>query len=543
MDNFKQPKRHGRRAPLDGILRPNQNRGRYTGSISFSRSNPPISQPTLDDFRRPDGFQPGVRTNLLTSAQQDRGRRPVTPGSTPMPSPKLKHKKQHRTHRYVLRGVLTLFLAVILTGGFLFGKAWWKARHIFKGGGNAIALQDNVNPALLKGEGDGRVNILILGKGGPGHDGPDLTDTILVASIDPINKEAALLSVPRDLYVKTPDMGSMKINSVYALAKQKAMYGKKPGNDANKVAEAAGLSAIEKTMEDTLGIPMHYYAMVDFTGFKDAINTVGGITVNAPDALYDPTMAWENHNSPLLATKGLQTMNGTEALLYARSRHGSARGDFDRSIRQRLILLALKDKVLSAGTFANPVKISGLLSNFGDHVQTNFNISEMLRVYQIGKEIGNNKVQSIGLADPPNNYVTTSNMGGLSVVVPRAGLYNYSEIQNYVRNTLKDGYIKNENASIVVLNGTTIAGLATSKGNELKSYGYNVSSIGDAPTKTYTKTVVVNLRGESKKYTQHYLERRFNTTATSSLPDSSINATGADFVIILGNNATNLNPN
>ncbi len=535
MDNFRKPKARRGRGPIDGILRPN--RPSNTGSLSFQPPSKPSSrQPKLDDFRRPDGFHASGRADILPPATADRPRRPVSSGSTPMPSPNLKHKREHRVRRYALRGALTLFLALVLTGGFLFGKAYWKARHIFKGGGSAVALQDNVDPSLLKGEGDGRVNILILGKGGPGHDGPDLTDTLLVASIDPINKDAALLSIPRDLYVKS-GTGATKINAVYALAKQKALYGKKQNADTLKTAEAAGIDAIENSVEDVTGIPMHYYVMVDFTGFKDAIDTVGGITVNVPEALYDPSVAWENHNNPLIAAKGLQTMHGTQALLYARSRHSSARGDFDRSERQRLILLALKDKVLNAGTFANPVKLSSLLSNFGDHVQTNFSVSEMLRVYQIGKGIDSSKVQSLGLADPPNNFVTTSNIGGLSVVVPRAGLYNYTEIQNYVRNTLRDGFIKNENASIMVLNGTTIPGLATTKANSLKSFGYNVTAVGDAPSQGYSQTVIVNLRGSSKKYTQHYLESRFHVTATSSLPDKTINPGTADFVIILGSDA------
>jgi hypothetical protein len=161
------------------------------------------------------------------------------------------------------------------------------------------------------------------------------------------------------------------------------------------------------------------------------------------------------------------------------------------------------------------------------------------RVYQIAKEIPSSKIKSLGLADPPNNYVTTSNIGGLSVVVPRAGLYNYAEIQNYIRNTLKDGYIKNENAGIMVLNGTPIAGLATTKANILKSYGYRVVKIGDAPTHNYSQTIVVNLRGDSKKYTQRYLENRFHVKAVSSLPaDSKIQPGTADFVIILGTDAS-----
>ena len=130
--------------------------------------------------------------------------------------------------------------------------------------------------------------------------------------------------------------------------------------------------------------------------------------------------------------------------------------------------------------------------------------------------------------------LTTSSIGGLSVVVPKAGLNNYKDIQSFIRNTLKDSFIKNENASVMVLNGTRVPGLATAKADELKSYGYNVTDVANAPTKDYARTIVVDMRGGSKKYTKRYLEQRFKTIATSNLPDSNINSGNADFVIILG---------
>jgi hypothetical protein len=116
--------------------------------------------------------------------------------------------------------------------------------------------------------------------------------------------------------------------------------------------------------------------------------------------------------------------------------------------------------------------------------------------------------------------------------VPKAGLYVYDEVKNYVRNALKDGFISKENAEVMVLNGTSVTGLATLKSNELKTYGYNVTTVGDAPTEDYQKTMLVDLTNDSK-YTKNYLEKRFNITATSTLP-VGIEAGTADFVIILG---------
>jgi hypothetical protein len=87
---------------------------------------------------------------------------------------------------------------------------------------------------------------------------------------------------------------------------------------------------------------------------------------------------------------------------------------------------------------------------------------------------------------------------------------------------------------VAVFNGTTTGGLATTKADELKSYGYTIGTVDNAPTKNYTKTVVVDLRNGSKKYTKNYLEKRFGVTAVTSLPDPTIPASNADFVIILG---------
>ena len=116
---------------------------------------------------------------------------------------KNKHKKPVGRLKKTLRAFAVLSIALILGIASLFGYGYIKTRQIFKGDGEGAAgLQKNVDPARLNGEGDGRVNILLIGKGGPGHEAPDLTDTLLLASIDPSQNEAALVSVPRDLYVK-----------------------------------------------------------------------------------------------------------------------------------------------------------------------------------------------------------------------------------------------------------------------------------------------------------------------------------------------------
>ena len=185
---------------------------------------------------------------------------------------KTKHKKPIGKVKKAVRVFAVLSIALVLGVASLFGYGYIKTRQIFKGDGEgAAALQKNVDPARLNGEGDGRVNILLIGKGGPGHEAPDLTDTLLLASIDPIQNEAALVSVPRDLYVKDSRGYSSKINAIYSNAKQLRLAKGNESDADTEAGEIAGLTAIKDSISSVLGIPVHYYIMVDFTFEWDAL--------------------------------------------------------------------------------------------------------------------------------------------------------------------------------------------------------------------------------------------------------------------------------
>ncbi len=545
MDNIRRKKANHKPGAVDGFVNNNSNRNRTLGSDSFKgkTNKEPIGR--IGNFGSSDGFKP-VKNTEMNSSFKPVARQPhrKSDGSIELHLDDDSPKKSSRKGRYSnknhsggkLKKASVLFMvAVILFGGFTFGRVFAKAMQVFQGGGGAIALGENVDPSKLNGEGDGRVNILLLGRGGEGHTAPDLTDTLLVASIDPIKKTAAIVSIPRDLYVKT-DGGSSKINAVYANAKSYELNNSNY-NDQNRDEKAnkAGLDAIQGEVSDVLGIPIHYRAMVDFEGFKKAIDTVGGVSLNAPEEVYE-NMWLDGRNYTLNVQPGYQDFDGFRALAYSRSRYTSTRGDFSRSERQRLLLVALKDKVLSAGTLSNPLKINQLIGDFGDHVTINMTVDEMMRLYEIGKDIPSDKIESIGLADPPNAFVQTANLGGLSVVVPKAGTYDYSEIRKFIRNKLVDGYLADENAEILILNGTSVPGLAGRTVEELESYGYNLLPATDAPTKGYNETVIVDLRNGENKYTKRYLEQRFKTTTVPNLPDSTIQSQTADFVIIIGQN-------
>jgi LCP family protein required for cell wall assembly len=512
---------------------------------------------TIGDFKRPDGYH--VANTPVSHAkaaapvvpkQDNVGLHATLPGSKASPrhrfgrrshhtkSKKLSFRELIKTKKFWLRSGLAIIGLVLIVGGFLFAQGYFNLHKVFKGGGSAAALNDNVDPTLLKGEGDGRVNILLLGRGGDGHAGADLTDTLLLASIDPVNKKAALVSLPRDLWVTGSAGGSSKINAVFAFAKEKALA----KGSSKKDAEDAGLKAIQTQVESVLGVSIHYRTMVDFKAFQDAVNTVGGVDVNVTEDTAVSEHLWNETTRQkyfLDVTPGLQHFDGQRALFYARSRHTSPRGDFDRAERQRLLIEALSKKIASAGTYTNPVKLSQLMDNFGDHVTTDMSINDAVHLVKLGKGIGSN-FDSVDLADPAKPLFKTGMIGNQSVVMPTAGTGDYSEIQALIRSRLKDGYITKENANISVLNGTVSPGLATEKADELKTYGYNVGTVDSAPTSDYEKTVIVDLtKGKNKKpYTKNYLEKRFGVKSTTKLPDTTIKTGNASFVIILGKNET-----
>lgn len=543
MDQHKRRKGPPKRAYLDGFV----SDGRALG-IPPPRAYQPrqaqVEPPQLGSRdRRVDGFHP------MRQAPRDLAHTPEAAEAEALlnepimldgdfSSPRRRLTKKHPHARRRLKKVSLVVAAVILIGASYFGVRFYlTGRELFRGGGRAPALADKIDINQLKGEGDGRINILLLGIGGPGHEGGDLTDTIILASIDPINHKASLLSLPRDLWVKIPGDGYQKLNAAYAYGKE----GSRAKTEAGK--EEDGLALLDKTLQPVLGVPIHYHTIIDFKAFKQMVDAVGGVDANVSSELSAHETFWiEGTRSyyTLNVPPGQQHFDGTRALYFARERHNDS--DFVRSQRQRLIITALKSKIFSAGTFSNPVKISSLLSGLGANVHTDFSVTDLSRLYKVAGNISN--IGSIDLVTAPHSYLTTGNIDGLSVVEPKAGLFNYDAIQNYVHNALKDSFIAKENSNIAVYNATSIDGLAGASASKLRSYGYNVTTVDNAPNATNPSyTTIVDLTGGRDKYTRHYLEERFGVTAVKSTPaDFKVKPpAGTSFVIILGRDAANSN--
>jgi polyisoprenyl-teichoic acid--peptidoglycan teichoic acid transferase len=415
-----------------------------------------------------------------------------------------KKAKRKKIRRAVLWTILILVLGTL---GFFGFRAYQSINKIFaNGSGNVLDLFNGSTAKPLKGESRGRTNILLLGVGDPGHDGENLTDSILILSIDYKTNNIALFSIPRDTYVKIPGYGSNKINSANVFGENKQ--------------KGSGPALVEQTVTGSFGLPIDYYAMVNFSGLKQAVDAVGGVTVNVDNTFCDynyPT-EYKGDTSTVCFTAGPQTLNGVKALQYSRSRHSLQAGegsDFARSKRQQKVLIGLKEKLQSTNTTYNPKTVLNLLTVLGNNVKTDFQLADFARLYDIAKKVDQSKIIQKSFDNSPEGMlVADSSTAAGYILIPKGG--NWKQIQAAVANIFNTVGVKTEKATISVLNGTWSSGLATVAGDSLKADGYNVTNTGDYTPKTVKKTIIIDNTNGKKPATITALEKYFGVTATKA---------------------------
>lgn len=484
-----------------------------------------------------------IKPEDFARARQDRLSRVKTDASEPkfwqlLEKRRLKKGKppSTRKEKIIKRSaiVVGVVLAVIL--GIMLWRLILAASRVFDG--NVLGF---FSTTKLRGEDEGRVNILLAGtsEDDANHDGADLTDSIMIASLDTRNFTAFTVSIPRDLWVEygetcAPGLEG-KINATY-------QCGKAVKFDENGYPKG-GMGMLEKVVGESLGIPIHYYGKINYTAFKDAVDAVGGIDVKIdsedPRGIYDPNIQPKD-GGPVRLSNGTHKLDGKMALALARSRnvaggYGMSRGDFDRTRYQRKMLVALKDKALSVGVLSNPAKVTGLFDAAGDNVETDFKPGEVRRLYDLSKKVQNNKVSSIDLAGDKLNLLTTGDIYGQSIVLPTAGLKDFSDIQRYFKKITSSDPVVREEASIVVLNGSEQSGFAQVEGEKLAEKGLDVLALGNASDVKVSKILINSKSASSKTETRKYLENRYSVTATSDLsPYPEARGYNSDFIVILG---------
>lgn len=394
----------------------------------------------------------------------------------------------------------------------------------------------------LSGEENNRVNILLLGIGGGSHEGSQLSDTIILAGLDTLNKRAGMISIPRDLLVPIPEYGWYKINSANAFGEQKG--------------EGRGIDLSKAVVESITGQEINYYVRIDFSGFEKLIDDLGGICMDVENNLIDyqyPILGKE-YDYPISSRyeylhidKGWQCMDGALALKYARSRHGigGEGSDFARARRQQILLAAIKDKVFSFKTFLDPQKVIKILDNLRDNIKTDLKVSEIVRLAKLSSDIDIKKITKKVLDnsfESPLQDDMIETEGGAKAYVLKTRTGDFSEIQSIAANLFIEEETKEEaapalteKAAIEIQNGTKISGLAYTTSLDLRKTDLNIIKIGNALKQNYEKTVIYGLAPDKFQNTVNLLKEKLKADVLYGLPVWMDNAsTTADIIIVLG---------
>jgi len=383
----------------------------------------------------------------------------------------------------------------------------------------------------LAGEDEDRVNILLLGMGGPGHDGPYLTDTIMVASIKPSTKQVALISVPRDMAVNIPGYGTFKVNHANAFGEEK-----KP---------EWGAAFATEVISQTLDLPLHYYIRLDFKAFAEIIDEVGGVRVNVERSFTDPMFpAPKDEYQTVSFERGVQTMDGDTALTFARSRHGNngEGSDFARARRQQKIILALKEKLLSFSTLINPVKTNHVLTSLENHLTTNLEFSQMMSLFKLAREMKTEQIISLVLDSGPGGYLrNTFGASGAFLLEPTAG--NFRDINAAVKNIFTASAAQANDTPaqekpslppnlVEIQNGTWNPGLAARLKKRLEGEGFIVGDIGNTTQKPVTQSGIYRAEEDASADVIRALVNELHIPERET-PPSFITATSTTQVLIV----------
>lgn len=351
--------------------------------------------------------------------------------------------KNSKAKKFLKLGfVMVLLSGIIYTGYILYWPAVTLFKQIAKHPKSALSLIKNPQGELKAT--DGRTNFLLvgidkrsnipytysIGNGQIKHNG-FLTDTIIVGSIDKNSKQVSMISIPRDVWVKVPNFGKIKgaqgkINSIYNIG------------ESNNYSDGGGMGLLKKVVQESLGIDeIHYSARIDFAGFREGVDKLGGIDVMVEKSFDDYRYPIEGKEKTdcsgggdhcrfkqLHFVAGLNHMSGEVALGYARSRSGTngEGSDFARAARQQKVIIAAKDKALKTENLLDPIKLNTLFKDFGESVETDLDISALVALFNLSKEMNTTKVNTLVLSNASDSYLYVApagQYGGAYALLPK----------------------------------------------------------------------------------------------------------------------------
>lgn len=395
-----------------------------------------------------------------------------------------------------------------------------------------------------------RVNILLLGIDKRPDESIARTDTMILVTVDPNTKTAGMLSIPRDLWVSVPGYYEDRINKAFFLGEQD----KYPGG---------GPALAMKTIQYNLGVPIHFYVQVDFHGFEQIVDTLGGIDVYVSETIDDPTYPDNNYGyDPFYIEAGQHTLNGYNALRYARTRHTPG-SDFSRARRQQQVLMAIRDKALQLGMVP---KIPELWNTMAGTVETDLQLVDIVELAQLADEIDTGNIKSAVIDHTMTlDYIADT---GAQVLLPlrdkikvvidemfaqtepvqqgpsqaeveaaqqaQAEARAQEIAEQAKRQEEIRAFLAQENARLVVQNGTNISSLGTLTADYLRQQGFNIFQFGQADATTYSQSVIV-VYNDSKIYTLQVLAALFEVSEENIRRSPNLES-DVDFRVIVGSN-------
>ena len=467
-------------------------------------------------------------------------------------------KSEKKKKKHIVRKIV-LVLIVLLIGAGVWAY-FYLNDFVAKvtDGGNLMGFIFSDPDTPLQKDANGRVNILLFGTEGwyaddQRYDGASLTDSMIVITIDQDSGDVKAISLPRDLKMDKPCTGTGKLNEAYWCKYSPALR-KGTSADDKKKYEKEGSSNLAREAENITGLSIQYKVHVNWQAVVQVIDAIGGVDVvfTYGDQKWDgeeiaikttdkrglAEIKWNYQGYDFKYDNGkVYHLNGKQALAVARARnarggYGASGGNFSRETFQQRIIEAAIKKARSKNLTSDIVAVMKIKDAVGDNIRTTFKDDEIKSALKLLDNANINKIDTVSLEE--GNLLTTGMINNISYVLPRAGVGNYSQIQNYVKMKLAGEDFTEEKAELIVLNASGKYGAAANEKTDLEDGGYIIKSIGDAPDdlKDFDGVKIYQVNSKKTK-TAKALKKFYNANIITKIPES-LSKYECDFIILIG---------
>jgi len=379
-------------------------------------------------------------------------------------------------------------------------------------------------------DGKGRLNVVLIGSDRRPGDGAYNTDTLIVASVDPASGQVAMFSLPRDttgIPLSGPARSffgttwNRKINALFQQARARP--------DIFPGGKLSGYQAVKDTLGDLYGFPIQYFVEVDFGGFTQVVDALGGVTINVQIPVVDDYYPGDKGALRVYIPTGVQRMTGAQALIYARTRHGS--NDFDRASRQQRVILSLRQQA----DFATLLQqLPELVKSTKNAVKTDFPVARLPQLIELASRLDTGNIRSYVFTPP--RYGTEGYVNGSYVLQANVPAIREAAANAFIfdpREEAERQEIAQEASRVWVVTSTKEADRATDLAGYLDYNGFAASAPrGRNPDQVEPTTVVIAYNGAEARFPAAiaWLEARFKITVT---PRTDAKA-GTDILVVQG---------